>query len=101
MQDSARVRIVIEGNRLVRAFEHSVNGLGIRFFLHRLTGRGAGQVPANLVLEIADRQLVARFQFSFENTVAVDANPVGAAEIAHDEIIAHLSDAAMSARHLS
>ena len=49
---------------------------------------------------IADGQLIAALQMTFDNADAVNANAVGAAQIAHDQVIPDLSDAAMPAGDL-
>ena len=64
-------------------------------------GRGPNCRPRHLVAIVANGQFIAGGQPAFEEADAVDADAVGAAEIADDEIIADLCDAAMTAGYLA
>ena len=57
-------------------------------------------VPADLVAEVADDEFVAGDQLAFNDSLAVNANAVRAAQIADHEIIIHLRNATVSPRHL-
>ena len=58
-------------------------------------------VPGHLVAVIADRQFVAVPQFSFLHAHPVDADAVGAIEVAHHQVVGNLGDAAVAARNLA
>ena len=55
--------------------------------------RSAERVAADLVLEVADLDLIARPQLTLGHAFAVDADAVGAAEIADQEHIVLRNDA--------
>src|SRR3982074_3776587 len=55
-------------------------------------------VPLHPVGKITNGHLVAGLQLALERSAAVDAHAVGAAEVAHYQIVVNLCDAAMPAR---
>src|SRR5665213_3221740 len=65
---------------------------------HRL---GRDGIPADAITVAADGQFIAWRDAAFDDAHAVDANAVGAAEIADNEVIADLGDAAVTARDLA
>lgn len=56
----------------------------------------AQHIPANLISEIPDRQFIAGKQLAFRCFLAIDANAIGAAQIANDQIIVDLGQNAMA-----
>ena len=70
---------------------------------HRLCLRRSGSIQyiaADLVAEVADDEFVAGDQLAFNDSLAVNANAVRAAQIADHEIIMYLRNATVSPRHL-
>src|SRR5262249_2984423 len=58
-------------------------------------------LPADLVARTADGDLIVSAKLSFLNPDAVDADAVGAAKIANDQIVLNLRNATMAARDLA
>jgi hypothetical protein len=50
---------------------------------------------------VADGQFVTGVQPAFQGSDSIDANAIGAAQVANDQIISHLSDATVTPRHLA
>ena len=60
-----------------------------------------GTFPLHIVTAAADGQFIARMQLTFIDSHPIDANPVGATQIPHHQVLAHLRNAAMHSRDLA
>src|SRR5207237_431197 len=70
----------------------------------RTNGRRRGHrrlVPGDAIAVVADGQLVPGLEPSFRDAHPVDADAVGAVQVANDEVVIDLGDAAVAARNLA